>query len=71
MQAELLADNVSLDFPLYHGNSRSLKKTVFGNVTGRMSAEGRSRVVVQALRDINFRLIPGDKLGLIGRNGAG
>jgi homopolymeric O-antigen transport system ATP-binding protein len=69
--AELVADHVSLDFPLYHGNSRSLKKTMLTSVTGRMGADGRARVVVQALRDVSFRLRPGDRLGLVGGNGAG
>jgi len=70
-RAELVASHIDLDFPLYHGNARSLKKTVLKSVTGRLGDDGRSRVVVQALRDINFRLQPGDRLGLIGGNGAG
>jgi len=69
--AELAADHVFLDFPLYHNNARSLKKTVFKSVTGRMGEDSKSRVVVQALRDISFRLRPGDRLGLVGGNGAG
>jgi lipopolysaccharide transport system ATP-binding protein len=71
MSTELVVQNVSLDFPLYHSNSRSLKKTVLNSVTGRMGADDRSRVVVQALRDIDFRLAPGDRLALVGSNGAG
>jgi lipopolysaccharide transport system ATP-binding protein len=69
--AELLADNLSLDFPLYHGSARSLKKMVFKRVAGRVGPDSRSRVVVQALRDISFRLVAGDRLGLVGSNGAG
>jgi lipopolysaccharide transport system ATP-binding protein len=71
MTADLLVDNVGLDFPLYHGSSRSLKKTVVRNMRGRMDSDEHNRVVVHALRDINFHLTPGDRLGLVGRNGAG
>jgi lipopolysaccharide transport system ATP-binding protein len=71
MTAEIVADHVNLDFPLYHGSARSLKKVVFKQLSGRMGADSRSRVVVQALRDISFRLQPGDRLGLVGSNGAG
>jgi len=61
-------EGVSLSFPLYHGNARSLKKTT---VTGRMAADARNRVVVEALRGIDLHLRPGDRLGLVGGNGAG
>ncbi len=71
MTAEIDVRGVSLDFPLYHGNARSLKRTVFSTVSGRMGSDRKQRVVVQALRDISFNLGSGDRLGLIGTNGAG
>ncbi len=67
----ILVENLSVYFPLYHGNSRSLKKTVLAAASGQLGQDRQHRVVVQALLDINFSLRGGDRLGLIGANGAG
>ena len=64
-------EDLTLFFPLYHGNSRSLKKTVFAAATGRLGRDAQQRPGVQALRDISFTLRSGDRLGLVGANGAG
>ncbi|MBV9756915.1 MAG: ABC transporter ATP-binding protein, partial [Alphaproteobacteria bacterium] len=70
--AQVELDAVSIDFPLYHGNARSLKRTVVAAAAGRrLATDPQHRVVVQALRGISFALGPGDRLGLIGGNGAG
>ncbi len=75
--AFLRIDGLSLDFPIYHGGSRSLKKTMLSVASGRFgpprgsSKAGAGRVVVQALRDITLSLSSGDRLGIVGRNGAG
>jgi lipopolysaccharide transport system ATP-binding protein len=69
--ARIEVENLALFFPLYHGNSRSLKKTVFAAATGRLGRDAQDRPGVQALRDISFSLGSGDRLGLIGANGAG
>ncbi|WP_026440116.1 ABC transporter ATP-binding protein [Acidocella facilis] len=67
----LTAFNLSIDFPLYHSESRSLKKALLGKMSARFGVDKKSRPTVQALRDISFSLKEGDRLGLVGSNGAG
>jgi lipopolysaccharide transport system ATP-binding protein len=69
--AHIRVENVSIDFPLFHGSGRSLKKTVFAAASGRFGEDRRHRKVVQALRAVDIDLKTGDRLGLIGTNGAG
>jgi lipopolysaccharide transport system ATP-binding protein len=69
--ASIDARDVSVLFPLYHGNSRSLKKLLVAAASGRLAEDKQHRVVVRALSDINFSLRSGERLGLVGSNGAG
>src|SRR5450755_2510046 len=69
--ASIDARDVSVLFPLYHGNSRSLKKLLVAAASGRLTEDQQHRVVVRALSDISFHLTSGERLGLIGANGAG
>jgi len=63
---------VSVDFPIFNLNARSLKKKLLRLTTGgTFGHDERQCIVVKALDDISFKLEEGDRLGLIGHNGAG
>lgn len=58
--------NVSFSYRIRHGSAKSLKQTAINLVRGV-----KSDVVIAALDDINFELMRGEVLGVIGSNGAG
>jgi lipopolysaccharide transport system ATP-binding protein len=65
-------NNVSVDFPIYNANGRSLKKRLIQVATGgQLGADQQGRVVVRALEGLSFTLRDGDRVGLLGHNGAG
>jgi ABC-type polysaccharide/polyol phosphate transport system ATPase subunit len=68
----LSAEAVSLNFPLYNAESRSLRNMISGFGTrSRIGIGERGRPTVEVLRNINLSLKSGDRLALIGPNGAG
>ncbi|MDG6094627.1 ABC transporter ATP-binding protein [Acetobacter sp. AN02] len=69
--ASIDVTDLSISFPLYHGDARSLKQYAKQGLTDRFGHDERGRAAVEALRTVSFSLRPGDRLGLVGRNGAG
>lgn len=66
------AQSVSIDFPIYNLNARSLKSHILNLTTGGiLKSTERKCVVVRALDNLNFDMHNGDRIGLIGHNGAG
>jgi ABC-2 type transport system ATP-binding protein len=64
--------DVGVDFVIYQGSGRSLKKTILSAGTGgRLSHDAHHRTYVKALSGLTLSLKAGDRLGLIGGNGAG
>jgi ABC-2 type transport system ATP-binding protein/lipopolysaccharide transport system ATP-binding protein len=70
--ASITLDRITVDFPIYNAAGRSLKSELFRRTAGGYIESGHdSRVSVMALRDVSLTLKDGDRLGLVGRNGAG
>ncbi len=70
--AKILFKNVSVDFPIYNANSRSLKKRLIQVASGgKLGADSNGRVIVHALDDLSFSIQDGDRVGILGHNGAG
>lgn len=72
MTATLRLSDVSVEFPIYSGSSRSLKKLLFNTTTqGNIARDAHDRITVQALSGVTLDIEHGDRLAIIGANGAG
>lgn len=66
------AENLSVDMPIYEMSGRSMKIQVLNKLsTGRINATPTGVTIIKALRNLNFTIRDGDRVGLIGRNGSG
>src|SRR6185503_8317334 len=63
--------DVDLEYYVYGASSRSFKMNMVRAATGGLLKNEQKVLKVEALKQINFKLQPGDRLGLVGHNGAG
>ena len=69
--AHIELQNIYLSYPIYGSYSRDFKSSLINFATGGLINNDHRTVQVEALRDISLSLKQGDRLALIGHNGAG
>jgi lipopolysaccharide transport system ATP-binding protein len=72
MATHIQLSGVSVDFPVFCAPSYSIKNRLLNAVTGGIiKREHEGQVVVQGLRNIDLKIYPGERIGLVGHNGSG
>ena len=67
----LILENVSLQIPVFTSETRSLKSALVRSVTGGQLRRGRTGAVITALQQVTCSVEEGERVALIGHNGAG
>jgi ABC-type polysaccharide/polyol phosphate transport system ATPase subunit len=68
--ARITLRDVTIAFPIFSSQTRSIRTAVFARLGGTLLAHNDT-VIVRALVNISLDLADGDRLGLVGSNGAG
>jgi ABC-2 type transport system ATP-binding protein/lipopolysaccharide transport system ATP-binding protein len=69
--ASITLTNATVEIPIYNARGRSFRSNILRRVGGRLEQDNRDVMTVRAVNDITLSLKPGDRLALIGHNGAG
>jgi ABC-type polysaccharide/polyol phosphate transport system ATPase subunit len=68
--ARISLRDVTIAFPIFSSHTRSIRTAMLSRLGGSLAAHNDT-VIVRALLSISLDLVDGDRLGLVGSNGAG
>ena len=63
--------SVSLEIPLFSAFPRTIKSSLIDSITGGKFSRKKGSCYVKAIQNINLKVYEGERIGLIGHNGAG
>src|SRR5262249_43944505 len=68
----IVADRVSIEYPILQATDRSLKRQFVKAATGgRVARDARDHIVVTALNEVSLTIGEGERVALVGHNGSG
>jgi lipopolysaccharide transport system ATP-binding protein len=70
--ANIKLDKASVVLPIFNSSSRSITNTLVSAATGgAITAQRGGHISIEAIKNLDLEIIPGDRLGIIGHNGSG
>jgi len=70
--AHISLSSVQIDIPIFNANGRSLTSRILETATGgRLDSDPNGRVHVRALDEISIEIQSGERVAIVGHNGAG
>ncbi|MEO1198855.1 MAG: ABC transporter ATP-binding protein [Pseudomonadota bacterium] len=72
VRPRIVLRDMTIDYPIYSSQGRSLKKRIFSTATGgQIGRDASDRVIVRGLDGVTLTIEAGERVGLIGNNGSG